>query len=122
MTYLVINKSDRTRLLPANKRDPAVSHNVLPGTLVDHTITMYRGEVGEGAGEGASQYDFYLNSQAGLKVRGRWQGEGAGGRGKGEREGGRGRGAGGKSGTGAGIQKLWIGLYSSTQLRNQNQQ
>lgn len=52
-TYIMVQKRHNTRFLPANANSNDRRQNVLPGTIVDTTITHH------------SLYEFYLCSHAG---------------------------------------------------------
>lgn len=55
ITFVVVQKRHNTRLFPATDRDGDRSGNCVPGTVVDTGICH------------PTQFDFYLNSHAGLQ-------------------------------------------------------
>ena len=68
ITFVVVQKRHNTRLLPTDPRFGDRSGNILPGTIVDRTICS------------PFEFDFFLNSHAGIQVGGgAGQGRGSGG-------------------------------------------
>ena len=55
ITFVVVQKRHNTRLFPATERDGDRSGNCVPGTVVDTGICH------------PTQFDFFLNSHAGLQ-------------------------------------------------------
>ena len=80
ITFVVVQKRHNTRLLPTDPRFGDRSGNILPGTIVDRTICS------------PFEFDFFLNSHAGIQV-----GGGAGGEGRGGGQASRWRGGGGST-------------------------
>ncbi|XP_058762609.1 protein argonaute 5 [Vicia villosa] len=55
VTFVVVQKRHHTRLFPLNERETDRSGNIMPGTVVDTSICHPR------------EFDFYLNSHAGIQ-------------------------------------------------------
>ncbi|KAI5437839.1 argonaute 5, partial [Lathyrus oleraceus] len=56
VTFVVVQKRHHTRLFPVNPKETDRSGNIMPGTVVDTSICHPR------------EFDFYLNSHAGIQV------------------------------------------------------
>ncbi|KAI5423262.1 argonaute 5 [Lathyrus oleraceus] len=55
VTFVVVQKRNHTRLFPVNPKETDRSGNIMPGTVVDTSICHPR------------EFDFYLNSHAGIQ-------------------------------------------------------
>ncbi|KAI5440923.1 argonaute 5 [Lathyrus oleraceus] len=55
VTFVVVQKRHHTRLFPVNPKETDRSGNIMPGTVVDTSICHPR------------EFDFYLNSHAGIQ-------------------------------------------------------